>query len=147
MGATHFSGLVIKPVATTEAAITLSEWEHSGKTLVLNLAATQAVTLPAATGSGSKFNLFVGITKTGDCTISVANADDTMAGAALIDGTTSTLFQTAATSDRITMDGSVKGGLLGSTVELEDVAANVWKVWMVGNGSGTEETPFSAAVS
>lgn len=146
MGATHFSGLAISPTASTAAAISLTEWDHSGKTLVLNLAATQAVTLPDATGSGAKFNLFVGITKTGDCTIKVSRTADTMAGAALIDGTTSTMFQTAATSDTITMDGSVKGGLLGSTVELEDVAANVWKVWMVGNGSGTEETPFSASV-
>ena len=147
MGATHFSGLVIKPIATTSAALTLSEWEHSGKTLVLNLAATQAITLPAATGSGADFNLFVGITKTGDCTIKVANASDTMAGSAIIDGTTSTMFQTAATSDTITMDGSVKGGLLGTIVELKDVAANVWQVKMLGNGSGTEETPFSATVS
>ena len=147
MGATHLSGLAISPAATTKAALSLTEWEHSGKTLVLNLAAAQALTLPKATGSGAKFNLFVGITKTGACTIKVVRAADTMAGAALIDGTTSTMFQTTATSDTITMlADNTSGGLLGTTVELEDVALNVWKVWMVGNGAGTEVTPFSATV-
>lgn len=147
MGATHFSGLAISPINITASTLTLSEWEHSGKTVTLNLAAGQALTLPAATGSGARFKLFVGTTYTSDATVKVANASDTMAGSAIIDGTTSTMFQTAATSDTITMDGSTTGGLLGTQIYLEDVAANVWMVNMLGNGSGTEATPFSATVS
>jgi hypothetical protein len=105
------------------------------------------VTLPAATGSGASFRFFVGTTFTSDATIKVANANDTMAGQAIIDGTTSTMFQTAATSDTITLNGSTTGGLLGTQIEVEDVEANVWYVKVLGNGSGTEATPFSATVS
>lgn len=146
MGATHLSGLSIKPTNITATTYSLTEWEHSGKVVTLDLAAGQAGTLPAATGSGAKFTLFVATTYTGSATVKVANASDTMAGSAIIDGTTSTMFQTAATSDTITMNGSTTGGLLGTQIVLEDVAANVWKVSMLGNGSGTEATPFSATV-
>ena len=146
MGATHFSGLSISPTAVTAATLAVTEADHAGKVTSLNLAAGQAVTLPAASGSGNKFSFFVGITVTGSTTISAANANDTMAGHAIVDGTTSTMFQTAATSDRVTMNGSTQGGLLGSIIELSDVAANVWQVSATLNGTSIEITPFSAAV-
>jgi len=147
MGATHFSGLAISPTNVTASTLSLTEWDHSGKVVTLNLAAGQALTLPAATGSGAKFTLFVGTTYTSDATVKVANASDTMAGSAIVDGTTSTMFQTAADSDTITLNGTTTGGVLGTQIVLEDVAANVWMVNMLGNGSGTEATPFSATVS
>lgn len=146
MSATHLSGLSISPITITAAAATLTEREHSGKNINLNLAATQTITLPKATGSGALFPLFVGITATGDKIIQVANSTDVMAGSVIVDGTTSTMFQTASTSDTITMSGTTTGGILGSQLELQDVASGVWRVTGVLNGSGTEATPFSAAV-
>jgi hypothetical protein len=147
MGTTHLSGLSISPTNVTAATLAVTEWEHAGKTITLNLATGQAVTLPAATGSGDCYSFFIGTTVTSDTTIKVANANDTMAGQAIIDGTTSTMFQTGATSDTITLNGSTTGGLLGTFVELQDVEANVWYVKVLGNGSGGEATPFSATVS
>ena len=144
---THLSGLSISPINHTAATLTVNERQYAGKMITLNRAAGVAVTLPAATGSGASFRFFVGTTFTSDATIKVANANDTMAGQAIIDGTTSTMFQTAATSDTITLNGSTTGGLLGTQVEVEDVEANVWYVKVLGNGSGTEATPFSATVS
>ena len=147
MGATHFSGLAISPISVTATTLALTEWDHSGKVISLNLAAGQALTLPPATGSGACFKLFVGTTYTSDATIKVANANDTMAGSVIVDGTTSTMFQTAATSDTITLNGTTTGGVLGTQIELLDVEANVWMVNGVLNGSGAEATPFSATVS
>ena len=146
MGATHLSGLSIKPVSVTASTLQLNEFDHSGKTISLDRAAGQAVTLPIATGSGAKFILFVGTTITGSSTVKVKRAADLMAGAALVDGAGSTMFQTAADTDTITMNGSTQGGLLGSEIVLEDVKLNLWKVWMISNGSSSEISPFTATV-
>jgi hypothetical protein len=59
---------------------------------------------------------------------------------------TGTVFSTLATSDTITLNGSTKGGLAGSYIELRDVATNQWVVSASLVGSGTPATPFSAAV-
>lgn len=147
MGATHFSGLSVSPTEITAATATLTEREHSGKNISLNLAATQTITLPAATGSGASFPFYSAITATGDKIIQVASASDIMQGNLLVDGTTtSTVFPTAADSDTITMNGTTKGGIVGSQFEVQDVAAGVWRVTGILNGSGAEATPFSAAV-
>jgi len=52
-----------------------------------------------------------------------------------------------AASDTITLDGSTTGGILGGQVELQDVASGVFSVVVRGAATGTEATPFSAAVS
>jgi hypothetical protein len=57
-------------------------------------------------------------------------------------------FETAATSDTITLNGTTKGGAgIGDYVELIDIAANQWAVRVFSKATGTEATPFSAAVS
>jgi hypothetical protein len=73
-----------------------------------------------------------------------------MAGVAIVandSDATASIFETASTSDTITFDGSTTGGILGATVELQDVATNLWSVRVVGAATGTEATPFSATVS
>jgi hypothetical protein len=59
----------------------------------------------------------------------------------------SVAFETASTTDTITMDGSTKGGIKGDRIELQDIADNLWYVRVIGSATGTEVTPFSAAVS
>ena len=148
MAATHLSGLSISPLNATAAAVAVTEKDHAGKTVTLNKADGQAVTLPNATGSGNKFRFVVGTAITSNSTtFKVARAADVMAGQAIVDGTTSTMFQTAADSDTVTLNGGTTGGLAGTMVEVEDVASNLWYVHVLGNGSGTEATPFSATVS
>lgn len=147
MGATHFSGVVCGAIELTAAAVSLTELDHSGRPIVLDKADGQVLTLPKATGSGAKFPLFVKTTVTSNLVIQVANADDIMQGSAIVDGTTSTMFQTAADSDTATLNGTTTGGVAGSQIEIEDVAAGIFRVSAVLNGSGTEATPFSAAVS
>lgn len=161
MGTSTFSGPVVSTagfvsgadsiVSATAATVSVTSAAHSGRTVLLDRAAGQAVTLPAATGSGNSYKFFVKTTITSNSTtIKVADATDVMAGAAIVANDTdasASIFETAADSDTITFNGSTTGGILGATVELQDVATNLWSVRIVGAATGTEATPFSATVS
>lgn len=161
MGISSFSGPVVSAagfisgpeslVAATAATLTVTAEAHAGRTVVLNRAAGQAITLPVATGSGNAYRFFVATTITSNSTtIKVATASGTMAGVAIVANDTdasASIFETAADSDTITFNGSTTGGILGATVELQDVAANLWSVRVIGAATGSEATPFSATVS
>jgi hypothetical protein len=161
MASTTFSGPVTSTagfisgsdalVSATDASLAVTSAAHSGRTVLLDRAAGQAVTLPAATGTGNSYKFFVKTTITSNTTtIKVADATDVMAGVAIVANDTdasASIFETAADSDTITFDGSTTGGILGATVELQDVATNLWSVRVVGAATGTEATPFSATVS
>lgn len=131
------------------ASATLNADAYAGKTIRLNAAAGLTVTLPPATGSGATFKIVVGTTVTSNSyIIRVANAADVMGGAlALASDIAGVTVPTVAASDTITMNGGTTGGVIGSTVTLEDVAANLWNVTGHLVSAGAEATPFSAAVS
>lgn len=131
------------------ASTTLTPDGYAGRPIVLNAAAGLTVTLPASTGSGATYEIIVGTTVSSNSyIIQVANASDVMMGvlgiATDIAGVT---VPTTSTSDTITMNGSTTGGVLGSRVLLQDVAANKWAVSGALVSTGAEATPFSAAVS
>jgi len=161
MASTTFSGPVTSTagfisgsdalVSATDASLTVTSAAHSGRTVLLDRAAGQAVTLPAASGSGNSYKFFVLTTITSNTTtIKVADGTDVRASVAIVandSDATASIFETASTSDTITFDGSTTGGILGATVELQDVATNLWSVRVVGAATGTEATPFSATVS
>lgn len=132
----------------TTATIAVNDDAHLGMPIVLNRAAGCTATLPAATGSGNKYEFIGAVDATGDQVIQVTG-DDTMAGVAFLgnDSAGASCFYTAATSDTITLDGSTTGGLKGWRVECRDIAADTWAVLVMSEASGTEATPFSAAVS
>lgn len=140
----------MNPITVTAASITLTK-EHAGTVINLSRAAGIAVTLPAATGTGRWYKLFTLTTVTSNNNVvSVASASDVMQGHAILgqdSADTAVLFETAADSDTITMNGSTKGGIRGDLIELCDVASGVWQVRMTGSATGTEASPFSAAVS
>lgn len=131
----------------TAATVTVTEDAHAGGIIVLNRAAGVTATLPAADGSGAIYTFILAADQTGDAVIQVTG-DDTMAGVAYLgnDSAGASCFYTAATSDTITMDGSTKGVLKGARVECVDIAADTWAVMVFSEASGTEATPFSAAV-
>lgn len=138
-------------VNVTDSAVTVTEGEHGDKFVTLNRAAGIAVTLPDATGSGAKYTFVIGTTVTSNSTtIKVPDADNTMTGVAIVANDTDASmsgWETASTTDTITFDGSTTGGVKGDMVELVDIAADLWYVRVTGSASGTEATPFSAAVS
>lgn len=136
-------------VNATAATLTVTETTHDGKVVTLNRAAGVAVTLPAATGSGTKLHIINGTTVTSNTTTVKVVGNDTMVGFALIaadGGATSVMFEAGGTDDTITWDGSTTGGIKGDSVELIDIAADLWWVRVEGSATGTEATPFSATV-
>lgn len=146
-----FIGAVVTAPASSATAATLTvDSTYAGKVIPLNRAAGIAVTLPAAAGTGAEYRFYVGTTITSNTTtIKVANASDIMTGTAIVandGGATASIFETGATDDTITFDGSTTGGIKGTWVELVDVATNTWWVRVTGAATGTEATPFSATV-
>lgn len=133
------------------ASATLNRREHSTRLNNINAAAGVTLTLPAATGTGDRYRFFIGTTVTSNSVIvKVANATDIMAGfatAANNGANTADVWETAATSDTITMDGSNTGGTKGDYIDLEDAASGLWRVSIEMAETGTTATPFSATVS
>ncbi len=137
-------------VNCTAATLTITEATHDGKIVTLNRAAGIAVTLPAATGSGTRLRFVVGTTVSSNSTTIKVVGDDTMTGTALqlADSDASVNgYETAADTDTITFDGSTTGGIKGDFVELIDIAADLWFVSVRGSATGSEATPFSATVT
>ena len=135
-------------VNVTAATLAVTEAAHDGKVVTLNRAGGITVTLPAATGSGTRVMFVVGTTFTSSGIIQVTG-DDTMTGNAILAqdaADTAVIFEAGATADTITMDGSTTGGLKGAYAEVIDIAADLWFVKYVSAATGSEATPFSAAV-
>lgn len=137
----------LKPITLT-ASKALTRNVHGGTVVNLSAAAGLTVTLPASTGKGDKYRIFVATTVTSNAyVIAVANSTDILAGAlGLSTDISGTVLLTAATSDTISMNGSTTGGLKGSYVEVTDVASGIWQLSGTLLCTGTEATPFSAAV-
>lgn len=146
MPSPYFNNYGIVTVAAATVAIT--DEGYVGQRIVMNRAAGIVATLPPATGSGNRYEFIGAVDATGDQKIQVTG-DDTMAGVAYLgnDSAGASCFYTADTSDTITLDGSTKGGLKGWRVICDDIAADTWAVLVMSEASGTEATPFSAAVS
>jgi len=130
------------------ASTTLDPDIHGNTVTSLNAAAGLTVTLPAASGSGMVYDIFVGTTVTSNSyVIQVASASDVIQGGLGVStDAAGVVIPTASTSDTITMNGSTTGGLIGSNLRLKDVASGVWSVSGVLLSTGVEATPFSAAV-
>lgn len=168
MSATHFSGPIYSgtgvitgaPVVVTDSTLTVSADVHGGNTTMLNRAAGQTVTLPAASGSGVEYKFVIGITVgSNTTTIKVANALDffigrafsvTDTGGACIGFIPANSGTVATNSDTITLNGGTKGGLIGDTIIVKDVASTsttgVWQVSIFSSTVGSSVTPFSAGV-
>ena len=143
--------LATTPVAVTGATLTVTPDVHAGRTTVISAAAGCAVTLPAATGTGSVYRFIIGASITSNTTtIKVANATDVMTGRAFVisDNSAAVLgYATASTDDTITLNGTTLGGLIGDHIEIIDIIAGKFGVRVFTAATGTEATPFSATVS
>lgn len=132
---------------TASATLNLSDAECL---LTVSAAAGLTLTLPASAGNGTCYRILVHTTVTSNnVVIQVANATDVMEGmitAAQDGGDTSVTWETASTSDTITLNGSTKGGIKGDYIELEDAVSGFWRVTGFTSATGVEVTPFSAAV-
>ena len=155
-------------VVDADSSISLTVASHSGKIVHNDAAGAVTYTLPATNANsdsavagpgadlnnlsnvGAKFEIFSSITKTGSLIVKVANATDVMIGSALfIDDTSDNAvgFETAATSDTITLNGTDSGGVTFSRIVCTVIASGKYKVEVVSGNTGTPATPFSATVS
>ena len=137
-----------QPINVTASTLTVDRDNHAGAVVTVNRAAGCVVTLPASIGKGDEYTFFVGTTiSSNSFKVQVANASDTLAGGVSISTDIGGVTMLAGgTDDTITMSGSTTGGVAGSFVKLVDVALNKWMVSGFLASTGTEATPFSAAV-
>lgn len=132
------------PIAVTASA-TLRRDVHAGTVVVVSAAAGLTLSLPAATGKGDKYTVFVNTTVTSNAVIIAANGTDIIQGAVGVStDAAGVVILAIATADYITMNGSTTGGVKGSWVELIDVATGVWQVGGMLVSTGAEATPFAA---
>jgi hypothetical protein len=134
----------LKPIALTTTT-TVDRDSHLDTVLLLNRAGGFVTTLPAAVGSGDIYKFYVQTTVTADMTIAALTTD--IIQGAIIVGTAATAGTMAATatSDKLTMNGSTTGGLLGSYVEVKDVVSGAWNVSGALISTGAFATPFAAS--
>jgi hypothetical protein len=143
----RLTALENRPTILAGAALTLNAVQHAGRLILLNIATGGTYVLPAATGTGNRYTFFTSVSQaSGSIIIRVANATDVMQGVAAVAATTSGTFPTTTTSDTITFNATTQGGLRGSYVEIEDVAAGLFRVNVHTVGSGIAVTVFSATV-
>lgn len=130
------------------AATTLTRDAYAGRTTVLNSTTGRIVTLPAATGTGATYTIVIGATvSSGSHVIRVASSSDIIQGTiAIATDIAGVTVPTAVDTDTITMNGSTTGGVRGSLIELQDIATGIFAVRGSLVSTGTEATPFSAAV-
>ena len=156
-GTTDLSGSFIRDVVTLTADTTITNAAHAGRILLMGEVggdASATFTLPAATGTGAEFKFIVSVVNTSNYVIQVTG-DDTIDGSVVVtndstDGGTASLISwpTVAASDTITLNGTTTGGVnIGDYILLTDIATDQYSVSGLLNASGTEATPFSAAVS
>lgn len=138
-----------KLLALSKATVTLTEADHAGKILVLDLAAGVTVTLPATSGNGAKYTFVVKTTVTSNnYIIKVANTTDSFLGRALAcadGGNTVNGWEVAGSDDTITLNGTTTGGYAGDTIELIDIDGK-FVVNAFLNQTSSEATPFGATV-
>lgn len=138
-----------QPINITTSTATLTK-DSAGAIITVNRAAGSTITLPASSGSGRRFFIYVGTTITSNnLVVQVANSTDILSGVALMaadGGDTLVAFETGASDDTITMNGTTKGGIKGDFIELWDVQSGIYHVRITGSATGTEATMFSAAV-
>jgi len=96
----------------------------------------------------ASYTIVVGATvSSGSHVIRVASASDVIQGAVSVaTDIAGVTCPTAVDSDTITMNGSTTGGVRGSLIEVQDIASGIWSVRGSLVSTGTEATPFSAAV-
>lgn len=156
-GTLTLAGSFVRDLVTLTADTTITQAAHAGRILLMGEVggnASATFTLPAATGSGDEYKFIVSVVNTSNYVIQVAG-NDTIDGSVVVTndttagGTASLIsWPTVAASDTITLDGTTTGGVnIGDYVLLTDIATDQYTVSGLLNASGTEATPFSAAVS
>lgn len=154
---TILDGGINTPNLVTAATLTAAAGSAGARTYFLGSTTGTTVTLPLATGSGNRITFHQSATlASGNNIIQTAASTDFMRGqifASTDNGSGAGLTWPCATtgtlateSDTITLNGGSKGGHAGDRLEFVDITTNVWAIAGFVGQTGTEATPFTAAV-
>lgn len=126
------------------AAGALTAAVNANRINTVNSAAGIAITLPASTGTGNTYPIFIGTTITSGNTTITAIGSDKISGNAYQSGATgaATAFYIAS-GTTVTLNGSTKGGIKGDYMSFRDVSAGLWNIEIDGSITSTAATPFS----
>ncbi len=137
-------------VSAGATVLAVTQALHGNRTINVNSTVPIAVTLPAATGTGTKYSIVFSAAATAtQHTIKVANSVDVMQGLVLSLNTTAGVligFKNTASSDTLTLNGTTTGGGAAALYVFTDIASGFFQV----TGSDTAAmttTPYSATVS
>jgi len=141
------SGRVVTSAST---ALSLTSTQHAERIVLWNVnsSGTSTITLPVASGSGSRYHVVNNVQQTQGTLVVTAAGTDVITGKALMFDSTAAadamIFKTSATSVKATWDRTTKGGIGYDEFVAVDIAANTWLVTVTCNASGTIATPLSA---
>ena len=130
------------------SALTMVAATHTGRVILLDTAAGTTITLHAATGSGAHYRFLVSVTPTSNQHRINVTGDDEFVGQivqAADGGSTVVVYEALNTvdNDRINMNGTTQGGVVGDYIEVIDYLADNWFVHGHTSATGTEATPFA----
>ena len=155
-------------VIDADSSTSLTVATHAGRIVHNDAAGAVTYTLPAVNATadsavagpgpdinnlnnvGATFTIINSITKTGSLIVQVANSTDVMSGGAFyIDDTSDNVvgFETVATSDTITLNGTDTGGVTYAKIVCTVLGTGLWSVSVHTGCTGSPATCFSAAVS
>lgn len=135
----------LKPITLT-AATSLTRNVHADTLILLDSTTGRILTLPASTGKGDTYRIYIPTTvSSGDHVVAALTTDIIQGAVAVAGDIGGVTCPTTATSDKITMNGSTTGGILGSYLELRDAKAGQWMVTGTLVSNTSEATPFSAS--
>lgn len=155
--ATIATATLTLPIIATESVTAAGATEtltsaDCGQTTLLDTLAGSVVTLPAATGSGCTFRFLVTLTNTSNDHSVVAVGNDEFVGGLISIGTTADQADafTAAPAggvDAIQMNGSTEGGLLGTWIVFQDIAADTWGIMGIVISTDASATMLATGVA
>lgn len=137
------SGAVVN---TTASLLALTQVLHGNRVVTIASATPIAVTLPAATGTGTKYRLVVTVAATAtQHTIKIGTTLEVFQGIVFSNSTTTSCisFKATTTDNTLTLNGSTTGGLAGDEYELTDVKTGVWQLCGRAGPTGAAATPLS----
>ena len=141
------------PVALT-ATTAITALLHSNRPLIITgTGVAAAMTLPAATGTGDKYEFIMAQANTSGTTfVTDAPATVSMYGQANlldVDATTQAGYftVTAGGTDTVTFNGTTTGGQIGDFVTFVDIGTDKWMVFVQGRvpAGSNPATPFTSA--
>lgn len=148
------AGLGVAPVSLI-ATTPLTLAAHANRPLLMGAAGSALTfTLPAATGSGSRYLFVVSVVNTSNYLIKAAVGTSLFTGMIIGQSATDSATDAArtwvagASDDSLLLNGTTRGGVSkGDWIEFIDCSATQWFVRGFITQSGSEATPFENTVT